>query len=67
MILAKDDNKKTTLGWALFCSKTLMYLSMVIIILEFSFAVSFGLQESKYEDTFDQRYKAKHPQVYESF
>jgi hypothetical protein len=54
MVLAKDDNKESTIKYSLICSKLLMYSSMIVIIVEFIFALIFGLEESKYPDSVDQ-------------
>ena len=53
MILIKDDNKPSTLYSALLVSKLLMYLSMVVIVIEFAFAISFGQRESLFENSLE--------------
>jgi hypothetical protein len=49
MILIKDDHKPSTLNSALLVSKLLMYSAMIVILVEFVFALTFGQRESLFD------------------
>lgn len=67
MILAKNDDKDSTLLWAGRISKTLNFYAMAIIIIEFIFAITIGFRESVFPESNDQQYKKMNPTIYKNF
>lgn len=66
MILAKNDNKDSTLRWAIRCSKTIMYTSVTVILVEYSFAMTIGMRETEhFPNSWDQRFKRDSPWLYD--
>lgn len=46
MVIARADNKVSTIKRSLLFSKIMLYVSTLVILMEFTFACTFGLRET---------------------
>lgn len=56
MLLAKNDDKRSTIKWIIVVTKIINTLAMVVIIGEFFFSITLGYRESLFKDSMDQRF-----------